>query len=169
MRLRSMAVEPKGQMDRTRPRLAALLMALTTMLLLAVAGPTLGASGAVTIQDFKFGPDRITVSVGDSITWTNEDSVGHTATARDGSFNTRLIQSGDSATVTFSTAGTFSYFCSPHPQMVGSVVVLAAPATDTAPAAEPSRGTDPVVRLLLLGAAAAVGFTAFRLRLRRSS
>ena len=81
--------------------------------------------GAVTavIKSFKFVPDPITISVGDAITWTNEDPVGHTVTARDDSFKTGMFFPGDSATVTFATAGTFPYFCSTHPEMVGTVVV----------------------------------------------
>ena len=86
------------------------------------ASSTDGTVSAV-IKGFKFVPDPITISVGDAITWTNEDLVGHTVTAKDDSFKTGLISLDDSATVTFATAGTFPYFCSPHPLMVGTVVV----------------------------------------------
>jgi plastocyanin len=75
------------------------------------------------IENFKFLPDPITISVGDSITWTNGDPVGHNAQASDDSFRTALFFSDDSATVTFNTAGTFPYFCGAHPEMVGTVIV----------------------------------------------
>ncbi|HJQ96002.1 MAG TPA: cupredoxin family copper-binding protein [Acidimicrobiia bacterium] len=78
------------------------------------------------IENFKFVPDSVTIDVGDSITWTNGDPVGHNVQARDGSFRTPLFLSDNSATVTFDTAGTFAYFCGAHPEMVGTVIVEAA-------------------------------------------
>ena len=83
-------------------------------------------------------PATVTIQVGDSVTWTNEDSVAHTATAGDGSFDTGSIANGASDTVTFDSAGTFAYICSIHPQMTGSVVVEAA--ATPAPTAAPTTG-----------------------------
>ncbi len=79
----------------------------------------------VTIKSFKFAPNPIKVSVGESVTWTNEDWVGHTVTARDDSFRTGTFYADDSVTVTFPTAGTFAYFCSvpTHRGMSGTVIV----------------------------------------------
>ncbi|HJQ94586.1 MAG TPA: plastocyanin/azurin family copper-binding protein [Acidimicrobiia bacterium] len=77
----------------------------------------------VMVENFKFVPDPITIGVGDSITWTNGDPVGHNVQARDGSFRTPLFFSEDSATVTFDTAGTFQYFCGAHPEMAATVTV----------------------------------------------
>ena len=81
------------------------------------------ATVEVTIESFKFAPDPVTISVGDSVTWTNADPVGHNAQASDKSFRTPLFFSGESATATFDTAGTFPYFCGAHPEMVGTVIV----------------------------------------------
>ncbi|MBI4080894.1 MAG: cupredoxin family copper-binding protein [Candidatus Levybacteria bacterium] len=78
---------------------------------------------AVTIKGFAFSPETITVKKGTTITWTNEDAAGHTATADDGTFDTGLITKGESGSVTFDTVGTFSYHCTPHPNMKGTVVV----------------------------------------------
>jgi plastocyanin len=103
------------------------------------ASSVLAADSPVTIAGFAFDPATVTIQVGDSVTWTNEDSVGHTATAADGSFDTGSIANGASDTVTFDTAGTFAYICSIHPQMAGSVVVEAAAATP-APTAAPTTG-----------------------------
>jgi LPXTG-motif cell wall-anchored protein len=83
------------------------------------------ADGSVTIADFAFAPNSVTVNVGDSVTWANEDDVAHTATADDGSFDTGNIENGQSRSVTFDEAGTFAYFCKPHPNMRGTVVVEA--------------------------------------------
>ncbi|HEY6780186.1 MAG TPA: plastocyanin/azurin family copper-binding protein [Thermoleophilaceae bacterium] len=83
------------------------------------------APGSVTIKDFSFGPSTITVDVGDSVTWTNQDEVTHTATSP-GTFDTGDIKPGTSRTATFDKAGSFSYICKPHPFMKGTVVVQAA-------------------------------------------
>jgi plastocyanin len=77
------------------------------------------------ISDFKFAPATITVHVGDSITWTNDGPSPHSATANNGSFDNGVLKKGQSASHTFSQAGTFTYFCSVHPFMHGTVVVVA--------------------------------------------
>lgn len=79
--------------------------------------------GSVSIKGFKYTPETITVKVGDTVTWTNSDSVAHTATADDGSWDTGSIGTGESKEVIFTKAGTFSYHCTPHPFMKGKVVV----------------------------------------------
>jgi plastocyanin len=90
------------------------------------AGPARAAAGStVTIKDFSFGPAGITVRVGDSVTWANQGPSSHTATAT-GSFDTGVLKKGQSASYTFTHAGTFSYFCSIHPFMKATVTVLAA-------------------------------------------
>lgn len=85
--------------------------------------PTPTAANAVEISNFKFSPPTLTVKVGDKVTWTNRDSVGHTATADDGSFDTGILDQGKSGTVTFDKAGTFGYYCVPHPKMRGTIIV----------------------------------------------
>jgi LPXTG-motif cell wall-anchored protein len=94
----------------------------------------------VTIADFSFSPASITIHVGDTVTWTNHGPSAHTATANNGSFNTGVLQKGQSASHTFNTAGTFSYICSIHPFMHGTVVVLAN-TTSTTPATTPTSTT----------------------------
>jgi len=84
------------------------------------------ASTGVAISDFKFAPGTVTVNVGDTVTWSNSGPTGHSATANDGSFDTGILQKGSSGSHTFSQAGTFSYICTPHPFMKGTVVVQAA-------------------------------------------
>jgi hypothetical protein len=86
-----------------------------------------------TISDFKFTPASLTIHVGDTITWVNNGPSEHSATANNGSFNTGLLKKGASASHTFTTAGTFTYFCSVHPFMHGTVVVLANAASTTPP------------------------------------
>jgi plastocyanin len=84
------------------------------------------APGSVTIKDFSFSPASITVNVGEAVTWTNSGPTAHSATATDGSFDTGVFPKGQSRSHTFQEAGTFSYICTPHPQMKGTVRVLAA-------------------------------------------
>lgn len=82
------------------------------------------ASGAqVTIKGFAFDPATITVKVGDSVTWTNQDSTNHTVTADNGEFKSSDIAQGATFTFKFDKAGTVTYHCSIHPTMKATVVV----------------------------------------------
>jgi len=84
------------------------------------------ASGSVAIADFSFSPASITIGQGDTVTWTNNGPTAHSATANGGEFDTGILKAGQSSSHTFSQAGTYSYFCRPHPFMKGTVVVQAA-------------------------------------------
>ena len=84
------------------------------------------ASGSVTIADFNFSPASITIDVGDTVTWNNNGPTPHSATANDGSFDTGILRKGQSGSHTFNQAGSFSYYCKPHPYMKATVVVEAA-------------------------------------------
>ena len=77
----------------------------------------------VIIRGFAFSPKTITVRAGDSVTWTNQDAITHTATSDDGLWDTGLIAQGESKTITFATPGTFSYHCTPHPSMTAIIIV----------------------------------------------
>jgi len=74
-----------------------------------------------------FNPSTITVVIGinNTVIWNNDDSAPHTVTANDGSFSSGNLNPGDSYTFTFTTPGTYSYHCSYHPWMKGTVVVKA--------------------------------------------
>jgi plastocyanin len=124
-------------MDRIRRLM--LVVASVAVATWMAAGAVLAADGSVSIANLAFDPATVTVNVGDSVTWTNQDSLPHTATAGDASFDTGSIGAGQTATVTFDTAGTFAYICSIHPQMAGTVVVQGAAATP-APTAAPTTG-----------------------------
>lgn len=88
-------------------------------------GAKAAASGSVTITDFQFTPAQITISQGDTVTWTNNGPTPHSATATGGSFDTGIFPAGQSRSHTFAEAGTFSYICTPHPNMRGTIVVQA--------------------------------------------
>ena len=76
-----------------------------------------------TLTTTAYSPNPVSISVGGTVTWTNNDSTAHTATADNGSFNSGTIAPGGKFSQTFSTAGTFTYKCTLHPNMVGTVTV----------------------------------------------
>jgi plastocyanin len=82
------------------------------------------ASGTdVTIADFAFDPGDLTVSAGDTVTWTNDDGTEHTVTSDDDAFDSGDISGGDTFEQTFDEAGEFAYHCSIHSQMSGTITV----------------------------------------------
>ena len=82
------------------------------------------SSAKVDISDFAYDPKTITLKAGGTITWTNSDSAEHTATSDDQkTFDTGTLNQGDSKTITLKTPGKYTYVCSFHPFMHGTVVV----------------------------------------------
>ena len=141
-----------------QPVLRRLAPGAAVVLLLLAAAPATFADLGIDISGFAFDPNPMTIHVGDTVSWTNSDAVGHTATADDGSFDSGIIAPGtSSAGVTFRTAGTFAYHCRIHPSMHGTILVTAAPpATDTTPAA-PAAPDSPDGTALGVLAMAALG------------
>ena len=88
--------------------------------------PTSAAGGGgtqVVMKGFAFDPASVTIKVGESVTWTNQDSTNHTVTADKGEFNSSQLANGATFSFKFDTAGTYAYHCSIHPSMTGTVVV----------------------------------------------
>lgn len=81
----------------------------------------------ISIGDFKFAPDTLTIPVGTKVIWTNKDSTGHTVTSdvAGGPLKSDLIQQGKTFEYTFDKAGTYEYHCEPHPFMKAKIVVTA--------------------------------------------
>jgi plastocyanin len=81
----------------------------------------------VTIAGFAYQPQDLTVAVGTTVTWTNTDTVAHTVTWDDKSVDSGLFEQGQTFSYTFTTPGTFGYYCIPHGApgsgMHGSVAV----------------------------------------------
>jgi plastocyanin len=105
--------------------IAASLGAATAAVLAEVILPTWAqtALAAVGIDNFTFGPQNLTVKIGDTVTWTNKDDIPHTVTSTTMAFRSKALDTDDKFSFTFTTPGTFSYFCSLHPNMTGTVVV----------------------------------------------
>lgn len=90
------------------------------------AGPAV-ATPSVNIKEFAFGPESITVKVGTTVTWTNQDQDPHTVTSQhdDGPLKSATLNTGDTYRYTFTKAGSYDYLCTIHPFMTGTVVVTA--------------------------------------------
>lgn len=81
------------------------------------------AENQVTVADRMYSPTTLTISVGDTVTWVFADrGMAHNVVADDNSFRSQLMETGQ-FTHTFDTAGTFTYHCTPHPDMTASIVV----------------------------------------------
>lgn len=88
------------------------------------ATPTVGGRAeTVSIRDFTFSPGNVTVPVGASVTWTNYDDAPHSATAKDGSWTTGILNKGETKTITFDKPGDYAYYCTVHPNMVARLQV----------------------------------------------
>jgi plastocyanin len=77
----------------------------------------------IKIDNFSFGPAEITVPVGTTVTWTNRDDIPHTVVSTDKVFKSKVLDTDEKFSFTFSKARTYPYFCSIHPKMTGKVVV----------------------------------------------
>ncbi len=96
----------------------------------AIASPTSAptttpttAHANVEISNFAFVPQTLTVSVGTTVTWTNNDSSSHTIASNDNLFQSGTLAKGATFSHTFGQKGTFNYRCSIHPSMTGKIIV----------------------------------------------
>ena len=83
-----------------------------------------GAS-EVKIDNFSFSPQALTVAVGTTVTWTNRDDIPHTVVSTDDpkAFKSKVLDTDEKFSFTFSKPGSYAYFCSVHPKMTGKVTV----------------------------------------------
>jgi plastocyanin len=109
---------------------AAALLLLTMFWLLSAARVGAAETATVDISGFAFSPGAVTIGVGDTVTWTNNDAVPHTATSVGSpvAFDGEMAP-GESFSFTFLEAGTYDYICELHPEMEGTIVVQAAAAS----------------------------------------
>jgi plastocyanin len=92
----------------------------------AAAAETAAAPAAATvvrIDNFAFAPATLTVPVGTTVTWVNDDDAPHAVAEKDRRFKSKPLDTDDEFTYTFSSPGSFEYFCTLHPHMVGTIVV----------------------------------------------
>lgn len=98
----------------------------------------------VAIENYAYSPATLTVSVGDTVTWTNHDQASHNVvtTSAPAAFQSPMLATGESWSFTFTVPGTYAYYCSVHPDMRAQVVVQPAPETQ-APAPAPVQTQAP--------------------------
>jgi len=115
-----------------RMLVAAALGAATAPLLAAVVVPvdaeeaaSQSAAPGIGIDNFTFTPQRLTIKAGTTVTWTNKDDIPHAVAAVNKQFKSKALDTGDVYSFTFTTPGTYEYFCSLHPHMTGTIVVEA--------------------------------------------
>jgi plastocyanin len=102
---------------------AVALSCLGTAAGVVVSASATAETRAVKIDNFTYGPAEITVPVGTTVTWANHDDIPHTVVSPDKVFKSKVLDTDEKFSYTFSTPGTFPYFCSIHPKMIGKVVV----------------------------------------------
>lgn len=82
-----------------------------------------GADRTVDIRDFAFRPGKLEIPAGARVTFTNHDGAPHTASAKDESWDTGVLQDGGASTLSFYRRGDFPYYCKLHPEMEGRLLV----------------------------------------------
>jgi plastocyanin len=79
----------------------------------------------VSIDNFTFAPAEITIAPGTTVRWVNHDDIPHTVVEAEKAFKSKVLDTDDSFSMTFTSSGSFAYFCSLHPHMTGKVIVRA--------------------------------------------
>ena len=117
--------------------IAAALGAASAPLVAAIILPAVAQqapAGAVSIDNFTFNPATLTVKAGTTVTWTNKDDIPHGIASSNNAFaRSKALDTDDSYSFTFTTPGTYQYFCYIHPHMVGTIVVEAATGSSAKP------------------------------------
>ncbi len=108
-------------MSKMKSLMNVVIAGVAAFLLLA-ATPALAEDVAVKIGNFTFGPQELKVKAGTTVTWTNEDDIPHTVVSPN-NFRSKVLDTDGTYTFTFTTPGTYKYFCSLHPHMTGTIVV----------------------------------------------
>jgi plastocyanin len=115
---------------KRQAKFAVVAIMFTVLAMLAGAGRLKADDGKgggpavdVKIDNFSFTPQTITVAAGTTVTWTNRDDIPHTVVSNDGVFKSKVRDTDEKFTYTFTKAGTYDYFCSVHPKMTGKVIV----------------------------------------------
>ena len=113
----------------TKPTMRNFLLVTAVQVFVAATGvptPVQAADSSVTIDNFTFAPQQVTVKAGTTITWTNHDDIPHAIASSAKLFKSKALDTGDKFSFTFTTPGTYEYFCSLHPHMTARIVVEAA-------------------------------------------
>jgi amicyanin len=107
----------------TAVNLRALAALIALMALVVMNGNANAADAQVKIANFTFEPPVLTVKVGTTVTWVNDDDIPHLVSEKDGKFRSSALDTDATFSQTFKDAGTIEYFCVLHPHMTGKIVV----------------------------------------------
>ena len=107
----------------TAVNLRALAALIALMALVVMNGNANAADAQVKIANFTFEPPVLTVKVGTTVTWVNDDDIPHLVAEKDGKFRSSALDTDEKFSQTFKTPGTVEYFCAIHPRMTGKIVV----------------------------------------------
>ena len=113
-----------NMIKKTKPLTNSVVAGVVALLLFGTT-PVRAEDAVVKIGNFTFGPQELKVKSGATVTWTNEDDIPHTVVSPN-NFRSKPLDSEDKFSFTFTTPGTYKYFCSLHPHMTGTIVVEAA-------------------------------------------
>jgi plastocyanin len=112
-----------ARLASSRALIAAMLLGPVIGAMLAFGAVAAQDANVVTIDNFTFGPKELTIAVGTTVKFVNHDDIPHTVVEKKLSFRSKALDTDDSYSYTFATAGSFDYFCSLHPHMVGKITV----------------------------------------------
>jgi amicyanin len=111
------------RLSPSRAVFAAMLLGPVAGALLAFGAVAAQEENVVTIDNFTFTAPELTVAVGTTVKWVNHDDIPHNVVNKDKLFRSKALDTDDSYSFTFASAGTYDYFCGLHPHMQGKIVV----------------------------------------------
>jgi plastocyanin len=112
-----------AQFPSVRAVVAAILLGPFVGALLAFSTVAAQEANTVVIDNFAFTPPELTVAVGTTVKWANHDDIPHSVVDKNKAFRSKALDTNDSFSFTFASAGSFDYFCGLHPHMVGKIIV----------------------------------------------
>jgi plastocyanin len=98
-----------------------------------MAAPVRAKDTEAKIENFTFVPQRLTIKAGTTVTWINADDIPHAVASTTKAFKSKVLDTNDKFSYTFTSAGVYEYFCSLHPHMTGTIVVEEATGSNSAP------------------------------------
>jgi amicyanin len=106
-----------------RAVIAAMLLGPAVGALLAFGAVAAQEENVVTIDNFTFAAPELTVAIGTTVKWVNHDDIPHNVVDKNKAFRSKALDTDDSYSFTFASAGTYDYFCGLHPHMQGKIIV----------------------------------------------
>lgn len=100
-----------------------IVLAALGLIMLSGGADTQAADAVIKIANFTFDPPTLTVKVGSSVTWKNDDDIVHVVRENEGKFHSKPLDTNDTFSQTFTRVGEVDYFCAIHPHMTGRIVV----------------------------------------------